>query len=413
MIPRFNPPMGYADLVRAALSRGGVSAFEETFAKVVDQRFAIAFPYGRTALIGLLRALDLVDQDILCPAYTCVVVPNAIIASGNRPVFLESGPDANADLALADAVLSGRVSGRPPARAGALIATSIFGHPVDLDALDELRARYSDLPVIQDCAHSFLCSWRDRPVHRQGVAAFYGLNISKTVTSVFGGMVTTDNEALADRVRAERARMLRREGAAKSLMRFAYGMAAITAFTPAIFGLTHRLRSLGALDRFTRYYDEAVIDMPADHLDRLTDFEARVGTLATPRLQAHIEARRRYDSFYRQELAGHPAIYWIPRGEGTSVSHSAAMVARRDAVRRAAAARGVELGEVIEYSVPDMAAYRPYLHPGQSFPVARQLAASTINLPTATRFEPRMAEKVVAVMRDVLKDEPAIAAPSG
>jgi dTDP-4-amino-4,6-dideoxygalactose transaminase len=394
--------MGYGDLLKAAFSRGGVPAFETTFAQVVGQRFAIAFPYGRTGLIALLRALDLHDADILCPAYTCVVVPNAIVTSGNRPVFLDSGTDANADLAR----VSRNLTGGP----AALIATSIFGHPVDLDALDELRARHPDLPVIQDCAHSFLCSWRGRPVHREGKAAFFGLNISKTVTSIFGGMVTTDDEGLANRIIDERERMLRPAVASKSLMRFAYGLAAVTAFRPAIFTITNRMRSLGLLDRFTRYYDESVIDMPADHLDRLTDFEARVGTLATPRLQANIEARRRYDSFYRQELADHPSLGWIPREEGTSVSHSAARVARRDAVRLAAAARGVELGEVIEYSVPDMAAYRPYLRAGQSFPVARQLAASTINLPTATLFDPRMAAKVVAVMREVLRDEPAAGA---
>jgi perosamine synthetase len=399
VIPRFDPPMGYADVLRAAFTRGGVGAFEATFAKVVGQRFAIAFPYGRTGLIALLRALDLRHADILCPAYTCVVVPNAIVTSGNQPVFLDSGADANADLASVGRNLTGG-----PA---ALIATSIFGHPADLDALDEVRARHPDLPVIQDCAHSYLCSWRGRPVHREGRAAFFGLNISKSVTSIFGGMVTTDDEALASRIIAERERMLRPASGAKSLMRFAYGMAAITAFKPAVFSLTNRMRSLGLLDRFTRYYDDGVIDMPADHLDRLTDFEARVGILATPRLQANIEARRRYDSFYRQELADHPALGWIPREEGTSVSHSAARVARRDGVRRAAAARGVELGEVIEYSVPEMAAYGPYLRSGQSFPVARQLADSTINLPTATVFEQRRAEKVVAVMRDVLKDEPA------
>ena len=396
MIPRFNPPVGVGDVLGAMLPGSGddIAAFERVFAGAVGQRYAVAFPYGRTALMGLLQALDLHDRDVLCPAYTCVVVPNAVVFSGNRPVFIDSQADANADLL--------RAAGQVTPRTGALIATSIFGHPVNLDDLAAFRKAHPDVVIIQDCAHSFLCEWQQRPVHIEGAAAIFGLNISKTMTSVFGGMVTTDDRDLAARVARQRDAMLLPAGWQKQLLRCVYALAALTAFWPPLFGLTARLRDAGLLDRFTRYFSDDLIEMPSDYLAAMTPFEARVGQRTAPRLPALIAARRAYDAHYRRELADIPALSWVPRGEGSSVSHSAARVADKDNVRKAAATLGVELGEVIEYSVPDMAAYQPYLAGAGPFPVSALLARTTINLPTCTTFDPAIADKVVRVMRQVL-----------
>ena len=192
MIPRFVPPIGLAELAAALASSkpDDIQRFEAAFAKTMGQKHAIAFPYGRTGLVALLRCLGLERREIICPAYTCVVVANAVVTSGNRPGFVDSGPDANARLDQVEAAIGNN--------SGAFIATSIFGNPVDLDALDQIARRHPGLPIIQDCAHSFICEWNGRPVHRQGIAAIFGLNVSKTMTSIFGGMVTTDDDRLAE-----------------------------------------------------------------------------------------------------------------------------------------------------------------------------------------------------------------------
>src|SRR5262249_25157209 len=160
MIPRFEPPIGLRELVAAVTASGkdDVADFEKAFAQTMGQQHAIAFPYGRTGLIALLQCLGLRDREVICPAYTCVVVPNAIVYSGKNPVCVDSGRAANARLDLAETALSPRT--------GALIATSIFGNPVDLDRLAALKARHPHVPVVQDCAHSFICEWQGRPVHR-------------------------------------------------------------------------------------------------------------------------------------------------------------------------------------------------------------------------------------------------------
>jgi dTDP-4-amino-4,6-dideoxygalactose transaminase len=402
MIPRFRPPMSMIDVLRAIPPGAGddIAAFEKAFADVMGQGAAVAFPYGRTALMALLAALDVKGRDVICPAYTCVVVPNAIVHSGNRPVFIDSCADANACLVAARHAVTSAT--------GALIATSIFGHPVNLDDIAAFREAYPGIPVIQDCAHSFICEWDGVPVHRHGTAAMFGLNISKTMSSVFGGMVTTDDEGLAGRLRSIRDAMITPATRTRAVRQIAYALAVGPAFWPPFFGITDRLRRSGVLDRFTRYYSEDKIDMPADHLVGMTGFQARVGLGQSGRLAGLIEARRRYDRFFRRELAGLPALAWIERPDGSSVSHCAARVERRDEVRAAAGRRGVELGYVIEYSVPDTLAYRRQAPQSPDCPVAREFARSTINLPTSPTFDADMARHVVKVMRDVLAGEPSV-----
>ncbi len=400
MIPRFVPPIGPAELVAALTpsAQDDVARFEAAFANIMGQKHAVAFPYGRTGLLALLNCLGLADREVICPAYTCVVVPNAVVKSGNRPAFADSGADGNARL---DHV--GDLIGE---KTGAVIATSIFGNPVDLDTLGEITQRHPELPVIQDCAHSFLCEWAGQPVNKRGISAIYGLNVSKTMTSIFGGMVTTDNESLAQALIRWRAERLTPAGWGKMISRLCYALAVAPAFWPPLFAVTDRLRRAGLLDRFTRYYDESEIDMPADYLAALTPVEARVGRVQTGKLKDMIAARRAYNSYYREALTDLPALAWVDCPPGSSISHVATRVANRDSVRAEAARRGVELGEVIEYSVPELAAYRRLIGQETDYPVAGVLSRTTINLPTSLRFEQGKADKVIGVLRAVLQSEP-------
>lgn len=400
MIPRFRPALGLNELAAIVPGRssGDIKAFETAFAAHMGQQHAVAFPYGRTGLLLLLRALGIRDATVVCPAYTCVVVQHAIVRSGNKPVFVDSGADANMDLDLAEAAI------RPDTRA--LIATSIFGHAVDLDRLAELQQRHPSVIVIQDCAHSFISEWKGKPVHRAGKAALFAMNASKMMTSIFGGMVTTDDGDLASRLVAERNREIVAPTFAKSIARALYLMALYPAFWPPLCGLTERLRQSGLLDRFTRYYSEDVIDMPSDYLIGMTNVEARVGLAQLPRLERFVGARRAYANYYRRHLADLPALSWIDAPPGSSSSHIAARVANKSRVMADAFARGIQLGEIIEYSVPEMKAYREMSAGQGPFPVSGQLARQTINLPVFGKYDAGLAEKVVRVMREILKDEP-------
>ena len=407
MIPRFQPPVGWPELL-ALLRPGGprdILAFEAAFADAVGQRHAVTFPYGRTALVALLESLGFQRQSVVCPAYTCVVVAHAVVCSGNHPVFVDCGPDANMDLdRAAEAV----------ARTGArmLIATSLFGHPVDLDAVARIGERFPDIFVLQDCAHSFTARWRGTAVQQGGTASLYGLNISKIMTSIFGGMLTTDDDALADSLRDWRRRRVTPAPAIASLRRRLYLAASVAAFQPVVYGLVDRLARSGWLGRFTDYYDEGSIELPADAFVGMTAVQARVGQVQARRLASIQNARIAYGRAYRDRLTAIPGLLFPPIPDGASFSHVVALVENRDLVVSRARKRGVGLGEVVEYAIPDMAAYSE-MAGDRHFPLSRYFSRHAINLPVAGRFRSGRVDRVVATMREILTDQPPPRLPAG
>jgi dTDP-4-amino-4,6-dideoxygalactose transaminase len=398
MIPRFKPKIGWPEWKELiGPSRAdAVESFEAAFAAIMGQRHAIAFLYGRTCLMLLLEALGIRGREIICPAYTCVVVPHAIVHSGNEPVFIDSRENNfNMDLDLAEAAITEKTA--------ALIATSIFGYPIDLDCLDRIRRNHPQVTIIQDCAHSFAAEWQGRPVQKEGRAAIFGLNISKLVTSIFGGMITTDDDALAGRLRDLRLRRLNPETFLHSVRQRAYLMVSTLAFWGPLYGIVNRLEQGGWLDHFSKYYDDGRIDMPADHLDWMTGVGAQVGQAQCKRYASIVNQHRMAADCYADCLQGLRDLEMPPLVAGATYSHFVIRV--KDANARGsllgrALARGVQLGQLIEYSVPEMPVYRKRCGARFACPVSAFLAQTAVNLPVWGGE--RVARKVSAVVREEL-----------
>lgn len=389
MIPRLRPTLGRKELLASLRSRP-VEAFEQRFAELTKQKHALAFPYGRTGLLLLLNALGLRDVDIICPAYTCVVVAHAILLSGNRPLFVDSEASGfNMDLNAAAAHIE--------AGAAVIIATSIHGYPVDLDHLEKLQEANPGLIVIQDCAHSFTASWRGRTVQNAGIAAIFGLNVSKLMTSIFGGMVTTDDDALAGRLRALRDASLQPASFPRAWARRAYLLAAGAALSPPLFGIVSRLKTLGLIDRYTEYYDETRVDMPSDYLQAMTKVESAVGIAQCERYASIVARHRALAEIYDEELADLPGLVRPPLVDGATYSHYVPRHAAPDELAKRMAKSGVEIGRVIDYNMPDMPAYRRYVPSTASFPRARQLNKEVINLPLHVNVAE--ARRIAALLR--------------
>ena len=83
MIPRFRPPVDPGVLLSVVqLARpDAVRRYESAFADAVGMRHAVAFSYGRTAIRCFLESHGLASQEVICPAYSCVVVAHAVIAA--------------------------------------------------------------------------------------------------------------------------------------------------------------------------------------------------------------------------------------------------------------------------------------------------------------------------------------------
>lgn len=376
MIPRLKPCLGWEEFLALIMPsrKNEVERFEKSFAELAGQKYAVAFPYGRTALIILLKAMGFKNSEVICPAYTCVVVPHAIVYSGNKPVFVDSQEyDFNMDLTRVPEAINEKTA--------ALIPTSVFGYPVNLDQLDRIREKYPGLFIIQDCCHSFFAEWKCKPVHKAGDAALFSFNISKMITSIFGGMVTTDRDDVYERLVETYEESLNKPTWKKALMRRLYLTAVYPAFTEIGYGFVNLLERKGVLGGLVDYYDEAKIDMPEDYLVGITKVEAKVGQAQAQRYYKIVENRRESARYYDEHLKDIPGLKLPPLVEGATYSHYVPRVSNRKAIMGQALKRGAQLGQIIEYCVPVMEAYKDRLVSSCDYPVSSRMAQETINLP--------------------------------
>lgn len=402
MIPRLRPAFDGAELA-AALRTGSaadVARFEAAFAGTFEAAEAVAFPYGRTALKGLLQALELKDAEIIAPSYTCVVVQHATVLSGNVPVFVDNTmSDYNMDL--------GQLAAAITPRTGAILATHLFGFPLDLDRLRSIvrdaEQRFGrKIWVIQDCAHAFGARWQGRLVGNEGDAALFGLNISKVVSSIFGGMLTFTDRALAARVRAWRDANLSPPSAAKSVLRLAYLAATYPAFAQLPYGLVHFLQyRTSVLDRLTKaYHLDEEVRFPPDAGEQMLPVEARVGMVQLEKYDWMIARRRAHAKRYAEGLQGVPGWVLPPLVEGATYSHYPVRVPDRQAAVDHFARQGVHLGEVVEYSVAHLAAYRSFAA-GHEFPNSLYCSTHMVNLPVHPQLSDADADRVIAIARTI------------
>lgn len=382
MIPRFKPDLGWPEF-KALFRRnlGAVERFEKEFAKAFQAVDAVAFPYGRSAQWAFFNAVGIKDAEVIMPAYTCSVVAHAVSLSGNQPRFIDIRlDDYNMDLDLV-----------PPAineRTRAIIATHTFGYPQDLDRLEtivrEAEERYGHkIWLIQDCCHAFGAEWKGRMIGTSGDVAVYAFNISKMMTSIFGGMLTFQDQALADWLRAWRNDHYKPAHWTKAVQRRLYLLAVYFAFNEKVYGLTWWLQEkTPLLNRFTKsYHLDDRIHFPPDYFDEMLAVEAAVGLEQLKKYPCIVERRRGNARYYDQHLPRREGWGYPPVLEGATYSHYVVRVPDRAKVALEFAEKGVHLGELIQYSIPELACYKNTV---SDCPSARLASVSTVNFPVAT-----------------------------
>ncbi|HWI17105.1 MAG TPA: aminotransferase class I/II-fold pyridoxal phosphate-dependent enzyme [Vicinamibacterales bacterium] len=399
MIPRFKPAIGPAELgaiLRPGPAADATGAFEREFASAFGAREGVAFNSGRGALFALLNALEITGAEIVIPAYTCSVVAYAVSVSGNRPVFVDAEATGyNMDLDQLESAITPQTA--------MVIPTHVFGFPADVDRVSEIVRRAEQrygrkIWILQDCAHAFGATWRGRRVSEAGDAALFGLGISKMMTSIFGGMLTTNDPALAARVREWRSTNSPSPTVGASLEHRAYLAAVATAFSAPVYGAVRWLQDeTTLLDGMTKaYHMDGQIRLPADATHQMPPVDAAVGRMQLVRYPQFEERRRRHARVYREQLSL-PAGWRMPvDDEGATYSHFPIHVPDRERTIRDFLAAGIQLGRLIEYSVPHLAEYGG-ASPSR-YPNSWSHSEHTINLPVhpdlSDRDQARIVERI-------------------
>ena len=204
MIPVFEPVIEEDDIdaVVSALRAGEISGtfgeniknFEEEFANYVDCKYGIAVNSGTSALHLAVAAAGIGEGDeVLVSASTNIATALAAYHNGALAIPVDSEERTwNLDLEKLEEQIT------PATKA--IIPVHLYGHPVDMDALMKIANEYN-LLVIEDCAESHGATVRGRKTGSFGDMACFSFYANKVITTGEGGMITTNDEALAEKLR--------------------------------------------------------------------------------------------------------------------------------------------------------------------------------------------------------------------
>ncbi|MDP9322241.1 MAG: DegT/DnrJ/EryC1/StrS family aminotransferase [Acidobacteriota bacterium] len=172
-----------------------VAEFERRFAAMHGCRHGIAVANGTVSLrIALLAAGIGAEDEVIVPAYTFVSTASAVVEANAIPVFADVDLKTfNMDSAALKAAITPRTR--------AIVAVHFAGQPSDMDAIMTI-ATERELIVLEDAAHAHGASYQDRPAGSLGHVASFSFQSSKNLTSGEGGIITTNDDALAEACRS-------------------------------------------------------------------------------------------------------------------------------------------------------------------------------------------------------------------
>jgi dTDP-4-amino-4,6-dideoxygalactose transaminase len=172
-----------------------VREFEAAAAAYLGVPHCVAVSSCSVGLALTLRALHL-DGDVILPSFTFHATAHCALWNNLRPVFVDCDPGS---FCISPEAVRAQIS----PKTSAILAVHVFGHPAPVSELDESAAQYN-LPVICDAAHAFGSKVREAHVGSSGIAEVFSFSPTKLVVAGEGGLITTRDAVLAERLRAAR-----------------------------------------------------------------------------------------------------------------------------------------------------------------------------------------------------------------
>jgi dTDP-4-amino-4,6-dideoxygalactose transaminase len=328
-----------------------LKAFEDEYAAFTESRHCVGVGNGLEALALGLQALGVKPQDeVIVPANTYIATWLAVSYAGGIPVPVEPIPGTwNIDPARIEASITPRTK--------VLLPVHLYGQPADLDPILDIARRHG-LKVLEDAAQAHGARYKRRRVGAHGDAATWSFYPGKNLGCYGdGGAVTTDDPALAERIRL--------------------------------------LRNYGSR---IKYRNEV-----KGHNSRLDEIQAAALRVKLKHLDAWNARRRVVAGRYLETLAGHPdlAVPGVIPGVEPSWHLFVVDVPDRDRVQASLKADGIET--LIHYPIPphQSEAYAPDRAWGP-FPITEGAARTHLSLPMGPHLTPADQDRVIAALLRVV-----------
>jgi perosamine synthetase len=329
-----------------------VKRFEQEFAAYCGVRYGVATHNGTVALHLVLAALGIGPGDeVILPSLTFVATANAVAYTGARPVFVDSEPDTwNIDPAAAARAVTPRTR--------AIIAVHLYGHPADMDSLRTLADRHG-LTLVEDAAEAHGARYKGRRAGSLSDVAVFSFFGNKIITTGEGGMVLTDDPALAERC----------------------------------FFLENQARQ-----KENPYWHPEI-----GYNYRMTNLQAALGVAQLERIGELIAIRVRNAARYSQRLADVPGLSLPPCAEWAenvywmySVLLEDEYGLDRDTLMARLHERGIDTRPVF-YPIHTL----PMYNAGLRLPVAEEIGRRGVNLPSGATLTPEQVDLVCDALAEL------------
>jgi dTDP-4-amino-4,6-dideoxygalactose transaminase len=377
MIPLARPCFGPEEEAAAAevlrsgwVAQGPTTArFEEEFAAAVGVKHAVATSSCTTALhLAVIAAGVGPGDEVILPSFTFPATANAVLYEGGTPVLVDVEPGTlNVDPAAALAAIGPRTK--------ALLGVHLFGAPCAIVRLRDAAAARG-LFVIEDAACAIGTRVGDRPAGGFGDVACFSLHARKVVTCGEGGMLTTDDEDLAELFRS-----LRTHGADRSAE------------------ARHAESAAPAVANFGRL----------GYNYRLSDVQSAIGRVQLERLEGFLEERERIAARYLEGFADLDGLRLPPRPDDGRHSWQSFVVVVEPGARREPAAFMAGLADrEVSTRVGTYAVHRePYFAERfgpANLPVSEEAADRSVALPMWNGMSEELVERVIETVRAVWQE---------
>lgn len=395
ILPKNHPYLPWADIWQGAWApRDSITKLEEAFARACGSNFALALPYNRVGIYLALKVFGISKQEVLMPAYTCAVVVNSVVCSGNVPVFVDIDPITyNMDMPkLLEAMTP---------KTGAVIVTSMYGTPMDSGGLRKRLPQ--NVRLIDDAALVLPGFEYESPIGESSDVALLSLDLNKMLTSVNGGIALFSDEATFKTFKNQRDALLTKASWVKKLEILAAAVLFQLVFPPHVYGLLDKARkSSPFLRQKTDAYSNDEIKMYGDWKTHFSATQAAIGLRQLAHSDKIGAARGRNDRIYLELLGDFPQL-GLPKRVDHPYSHFTVRVPRRDQTcfREKMYQFGVECGRTLDYCLPEMETYRSWASNG-TWPEASKAAQEIVNLPNYPAMDEARIGYVVNCVRKTL-----------
>jgi len=243
-----------------------VEEFENAVAEQTGARYAVAVNSGTAALHCAMYAIGILQGDeVVVPAMTFAATANCVVYQGGTPIFADVDPDT---LLIDPADVKIKITDRTKA----IIAVDYAGQPCDYDRLKKI-AKEHELFIVDDACHALGAKYKGRKIGSVADLTVFSFHPVKHITTGEGGMIVTDDENLANRMRIFRNH-----------------------------GINSNFREREATGSW--YYE--MIDLGYNY--RITDIQCAIGISQLKKLERFLKRRREVAAKYGDAFAGMPGI---------------------------------------------------------------------------------------------------------